>query len=75
MYDQYGQAGLNGTNGGGGPSRSGRRGNRSGHFDGFDDVDSFVFPHFVFRDPEDVFREFFGGRDPFQDFLDRKRRV
>lgn len=25
--------------------------------------------HFVFKDPDDVFREFFGGRDPFADFL------
>ena len=24
---------------------------------------------FVFKDPEEVFREFFGGRDPFADFL------
>jgi len=40
-------------------------------FDSFDDVD-FGFPHFVFRDPEDVFRDFFGGEDPFQDLLDRE---
>ncbi|XP_013399018.1 dnaJ homolog subfamily B member 6 isoform X8 [Lingula anatina] len=25
--------------------------------------------HFTFRDPEEVFREFFGGRDPFEDFF------
>uniref|UniRef100_W5N3U0 DnaJ heat shock protein family (Hsp40) member B6 n=2 Tax=Lepisosteus oculatus TaxID=7918 RepID=W5N3U0_LEPOC len=25
---------------------------------------------FTFRNPEDVFREFFGGRDPFADFFD-----
>ena len=25
--------------------------------------------HFTFRDPEDVFREFFGGRDPFAEFF------
>ncbi len=36
------------------------------------EFDDFGFPHFVFRDPEDVFREFFGGRDPFQDLLDRE---
>lgn len=24
---------------------------------------------FTFRNPEDVFREFFGGRDPFADFF------
>lgn len=27
------------------------------------------FNHFHFRDPEDVFREFFGGRDPFAEFF------
>lgn len=32
-------------------------------------------PHFVFRDPFDVFREFFGGRDPFEDMLDRESSV
>lgn len=25
--------------------------------------------NFAFRDPEDVFRDFFGGRDPFADFF------
>ena len=25
--------------------------------------------HFVFKDPDDLFREFFGGKDPFADFL------
>ena len=39
-----------------------------------DAFDSFGFPHFVFRDPEDVFKEFFGGRDPFEDLMDRKFR-
>lgn len=27
------------------------------------------FHRFAFRDPFDVFREFFGGRDPFADFF------
>ncbi|KAG7319423.1 hypothetical protein KOW79_016566 [Hemibagrus wyckioides] len=27
------------------------------------------FEHFTFRNPEDVFRDFFGGRDPFADFF------
>ncbi|XP_063925294.1 dnaJ homolog subfamily B member 6 isoform X1 [Zophobas morio] len=48
MYDQYGKEGL--INGG---SRS-----RSRHEDDFD-FGGFGF--FTFRDPEDVFREFFGG--------------
>ncbi|CAG9759482.1 unnamed protein product [Ceutorhynchus assimilis] len=47
MYDQYGKDGL--LNGG---SRT-----RSRHEDEFD----FGFNFFSFRDPEDVFREFFGG--------------
>ena len=42
-------------------------------FDGYEDFDAvFGFPSFVFRDPEEVFREFFGGADPFEDLLDRK---
>lgn len=51
MYDQYGKDGL--LNGG---SRG-----RSRHEDDFD----FGFGFFTFRDPEDVFREFFGGNDVF----------
>ena len=27
------------------------------------------FHHFTFRNPEDVFKDFFGGRDPFADFF------
>lgn len=30
---------------------------------------SFGYPAFHFRDPEEVFREFFGGRDPFAEFF------
>ncbi|KAF5890908.1 E3 ubiquitin-protein ligase TRIM39-like isoform X1, partial [Clarias magur] len=38
-------------------------GGRGGHYDNhFGGV-------FTFRNPEDVFREFFGGRDPFADFF------
>ncbi|KAI5104634.1 dnaJ-like subfamily B member 6, partial [Silurus meridionalis] len=38
-------------------------GRRGGHYDDhFGGV-------FTFRNPEDVFREFFGGRDPFADFF------
>lgn len=48
MYDQYGKEGL--INGG---ARS-----RSRHEDDFD-LGGFGF--FSFRDPDDVFREFFGG--------------
>jgi DnaJ-class molecular chaperone len=74
VYDQYGREGLqpNGV-GSGSPGRHFRRHRHPRDFD--DDLEgfeSFGFPNFVFRDPEDVFREFFGGRDPFQDLLDRK---
>ncbi|KAL1138110.1 hypothetical protein AAG570_009802, partial [Ranatra chinensis] len=54
MYDQYGSEGLRGMSGG--PrSRS-----------SFEDIHDFAFPgfSFSFRDPEEVFREFFGG-SPF----------
>lgn len=55
IYDRYGKEGLTGSNGG-----------RGGHFH---NGDHFQEP-FTFRNPEDVFREFFGGRDPFADFFD-----
>ncbi|XP_028821244.1 dnaJ homolog subfamily B member 6 [Denticeps clupeoides] len=38
------------------------RGGGGGHYDDF-------HGGFTFRNPEDVFREFFGGRDPFADFF------
>ncbi|KAG5268229.1 hypothetical protein AALO_G00209730 [Alosa alosa] len=53
QYDRYGKDGL--TRGGGG---GGGGGNYDDHFGGF-----------TFRNPDDVFREFFGGRDPFADFF------
>lgn len=55
IYDRLGHKGL--MNGGGGMSSS--------HFGGAE-------PHFgfTFRNPEDVFQEFFGGRDPFAEFFD-----
>ncbi|MED6235656.1 DnaJ subfamily B member 6 [Ataeniobius toweri] len=31
--------------------------------------DNFSHPGFTFRNPDDVFREFFGGRDPFASFF------
>ncbi|KAM9084790.1 dnaJ homolog subfamily B member 3-like [Megaptera novaeangliae] len=49
VYDRYGEAGVEGGGGG--------RGGRP-----FEDPFECVF---TFRDPADVFREFFGGRDPF----------
>lgn len=59
MYDQYGKEGL--INGG---HRS-----RSRHEEEYDPFGGFGF--FTFRDPEDVFREFFGG-SPFTDLFGGK---
>ncbi|XP_068604011.1 dnaJ homolog subfamily B member 6b [Brachionichthys hirsutus] len=53
VYDRYGKEGLSGVGGGGG--------HYDHHFGGGGG--------FTFRNPEDVFREFFGGRDPFGDFF------
>ncbi|KAL5006477.1 hypothetical protein ScPMuIL_015283 [Solemya velum] len=54
IYDRYGKEGL--SAGGGG-----------GH--DYDFSNGFGFHDFHFRDPEEVFREFFGGRDPFAEFF------
>lgn len=53
IYDHYGKEGLTGNSGGRGHFHNGE------HF----------HEPFTFRNPEDVFREFFGGRDPFADFF------
>lgn len=55
VYDQYGKEGL-GQNG----DRHHRHRRTNGYEDGFDPF----FDSFTFRDPEDVFREFFGS-SPF----------
>ena len=70
MYDQYGREGVNGS--AGGNANNARRRHRHHHnFEGHEEFDAvFGFPHFVFRDPEEVFREFFGGNDPFADIFD-----
>ncbi|KAK3592970.1 hypothetical protein CHS0354_023192 [Potamilus streckersoni] len=54
IYDKYGKEGLSAGGGGGGA--------QDYNFDwgGFG---------FHFRDPEEVFRDFFGGRDPFTEFF------
>ncbi|XP_051266908.1 dnaJ homolog subfamily B member 6b isoform X1 [Dicentrarchus labrax] len=54
IYDRYGKEGLSGGGGGGGGG---------GHYEHFGGSG------FTFRNPDDVFREFFGGRDPFADFF------
>lgn len=73
VYDRYGKEGLNGSAGG---MRPGARHNHH-HFNGcmggvggfFDDGFAAPFFSFTFRDPEDVFREFF-GTDSFHMFFD-----
>ncbi|TRY79695.1 hypothetical protein TCAL_08327 [Tigriopus californicus] len=70
IYDKYGREGLQpGSAPANGPSRHFRGRHRNNVFEegGFE---TFGFPHFCFRDPEDVFREAFGGIDPFEDMLD-----
>lgn len=61
IYDKYGKEGLTGNQG-------------NGYAD-FDNDYSFGggFHGFHFRDPEEVFREFFGGRDPFAEFFSGPR--
>lgn len=61
VYDQYGKEGLiNGS------PRA-----RSRHEDEFD----IGFGFFTFRDPEDVFREFFGVGSPFNDLFAGKTKI
>ncbi|XP_052681927.1 dnaJ homolog subfamily B member 6-B-like isoform X3 [Crassostrea angulata] len=61
IYDRYGKDGL--TGGGGGRGSGYNDFNMGGGFTGFHP--------FHFRDPEEVFKEFFGGRDPFAAFFGR----
>lgn len=70
IYDQYGKEGLIGQNDNGYGSHHHRR-----RHDPFESEFIFGggFPGFVFRDPEDVFREFFGG-SPFDDFFHQQGR-
>ncbi|XP_054287077.1 dnaJ homolog subfamily B member 6-like isoform X3 [Macrosteles quadrilineatus] len=63
VYDQYGKDGLN-------QDRS--RGRNRHHHDADFDFHGFGGFPFTFRDPEDVFREFFGG-SPFQDLFGGSR--
>ncbi|EDW91968.2 dnaJ homolog subfamily B member 6 isoform X2 [Drosophila yakuba] len=63
IYDEYGKDGL----GDRGQSRSHTRHHYSTHdFDDFDIMGGFPF---VFRPPEEVFREFFGMHSPFADLF------
>ncbi|XP_019636073.1 PREDICTED: dnaJ homolog subfamily B member 6-like isoform X5 [Branchiostoma belcheri] len=66
IYDRYGKDGITGNAGG---SSRGSRGGANFNFDDFGAAPGGSFHHFTFRDPEEVFREFFGGADPFADFF------
>lgn len=66
IYDQYGKEGL--VNGGGGGGGGGFEGFPGGFFGGGFSPFGGMFG-FSFRDPNDVFKEFFGGRDPFSEFF------
>ncbi len=63
MYDQFGIEGLKSNGPSAGPRHSGH------HYYNTSDFDEFGFQSFVFRDPFDVFRDFFGGSDPFEDIF------
>lgn len=67
IYDQYGKEGLIDHNEGMGSHHHRRRARDP--FDAHDFIFGSGFP-FVFRDPEEVFREFFGG-SPFDDFFNQ----
>jgi len=57
IYDKYGKEGL--VNGGEEAHAGSRHGRR------------FAAPTFHFRDPFELFTEFFGGRDPFEEIFGR----
>ncbi|KAK4328828.1 hypothetical protein Pmani_000770 [Petrolisthes manimaculis] len=67
IYDQFGKEGLQ-SGGGPGPTRARTSRTTRHHYRFDDDFADYGFPTFTFRDPEDVFREFFGG-DPFRDLF------
>ncbi|XP_070566636.1 dnaJ homolog subfamily B member 6-like isoform X5 [Ptychodera flava] len=89
IYDRYGVEGLNGSTGGSSrptyrrnyrtrtttanPRRR-RTYWRASDFGAefHDDFGSFF--HFDFKTPDEVFRDFFGGRDPFAEFFEGMRR-
>ncbi|XP_069965248.1 dnaJ homolog subfamily B member 6 isoform X2 [Bactrocera oleae] len=62
LYDQYGKEGLLGD-------RGHHRSSRHHHAHDFDDFDIMGGFPFVFRPPEEVFREFFGVNSPFADLF------
>jgi len=64
LYDKYGKEGLAQAGTGAGARKPQRH---SHHY--HDDEEVYAFPSFASRDPFDIFREFFGGSDPFEELL------
>lgn len=69
VYDKYGKEGLTPSAGGAGGSRGARRQHR-GETEWPEEDFVYGFPSFAFRDPFDIFREFFGGNDPFAEMFE-----
>ena len=68
VYDKYGKEGLTPSSAGA-PGGSRRRHRHPGQQFSEDDI-VYGFPNFAFRDPFDIFREFFGGNDPFAEMFE-----
>ncbi|XP_055390094.1 dnaJ homolog subfamily B member 6 [Condylostylus longicornis] len=69
IYDQFGKEGLSDSSPNN-PRYHHRSSGRHGGFQEFDDFDPTGGFHFVFRPPEEVFKEFFGVHSPFADLFD-----
>jgi DnaJ family protein B protein 6 len=69
LYDRYGREGLRAEAGGREGARRAAHGHRRAEWEE-EDIPVHGFPSFAFRDPFDIFREFFGGADPFEDIMD-----
>ena len=70
IYDEFGREGLEAHNGAA-PS-GGHQGQQYYSAQDFQDFGFNGFHGFAFRDPFDVFKDFFGGNDPFEQLFDRK---
>jgi len=64
IYDKFGEEGLKGGGGGGGPSGPGGAGGFSGG-----GHPGFAHQYQFNGDPHEIFKTFFGGKDPFADLM------
>ena len=72
IYDQYRRDSVNESNSKSGYKQQGYWHRHQEEFEGFEDFGGFFdFSHFAFRDPNEVFREFFGDDDPLDEMLGR----